>query len=147
MTPLSNDELKAVIPETVLGLKTINLSAGDASMMNLSSAEAVYNTDDQSKNVKITVMDGTGKTGSSMVTLMMMTMNTTSEKTTEDGFEKNGEFNGVKTKISETKSGEQVNSEINYLVAKRFMLTIISRGYTVEELKNVMNDGSLSSLN
>lgn len=145
LTPVSNDELKAVLPETLLGLPRVSLSVGDNSMMKISSAEAEYK-DENNKEIKVKVLDGAGETGSAMISLLMMGFTANSEKTTQDGFEKMGDFNGTKAQIKETKRESGVDSEINYILKDRYMITIEADGYTTEELKKVMDIITGSSL-
>ena len=145
LTPISNDELKAVLPETLLGLPRVSFSVGDNSMMKISSAEAEYK-DENNKNIKLKVLDGAGETGSAMISILMMGLTSNSEKTTQDGFEKMGDFNGTKAQIKETKRESGVDSEINYILKDRYMITIEGDGYTTEELKKVMDLINGSSL-
>ena len=145
LTPMSNDELKAVLPETLLGLPRVSFSVGDNSMMKISSAEAEYK-DENNKNIKLKVLDGAGETGSAMISILMMGLTSNSEKTTQDGFEKMGDFNGTKAQIKETKRESGVDSEINYILKDRYMITIEADGYTTEELKKVMDLINGSSL-
>ena len=145
LTPISNDELKAVLPETLLGLPRVSFSVGDNSMMKISSADAEYK-DENNKNIKLKVLDGAGETGSAMISILMMGLTSNSEKTTQDGFEKMGDFNGTKAQIKETKRESGVDSEINYILKDRYMITIEGDGYTTEELKKVMDLINGSSL-
>ena len=145
LTPMSNDELKAVLPETLLGLPRVSFSVGDNSMMKISSADAEYK-DENNKNIKLKVLDGAGETGSAMISILMMGLTSNSEKTTQDGFEKMGDFNGTKAQIKETKRESAVDSEINYILKDRYMITIEGDGYTTEELKKVMDLINGSSL-
>ncbi len=145
LTPMSNDELKAVLPETLLGLPRVSFSVGDNSMMKISSADAEYK-DENNKNIKLKVLDGAGETGSAMISILMMGLTSNSEKTTQDGFEKMGDFNGTKAQIKETKRESGVDSEINYILKDRYMITIEGDGYTTEELKKVMDLINGSSL-
>lgn len=145
LTPISNDELKAVMPETMMGLKRTSLSVGDNSMLQFSSAEAEY-SDGAEKKIEIKVMDGAGETGSAMISMMQMGFSTNSEKTTENSFEKMGEFNGVKASIKERKSENRTDSEIQYLLKDRYLISIEGDGYTTEELKAVMATINSSSL-
>ena len=138
LTPLTNDELKAVIPESVLGLKRTSISVGDNMMMKISSAEAEYK-DDENKKIKISITDGAGETGSAMITMLMMGFSTNSEKTTETSSEKMGEFNGVKASVKDNKDGENVDSEIQYILKDRYLISIDGDGYTSEDLKKVMD--------
>ncbi len=137
LTPLTNDELKAVLPEIILGLKRKELSVGDNAMMNLSTAEAKY-ADEEGKRVKVEIVDGAGETGSAMVSIMMMGLNVNKEKTTETGFEKSVEINGVKSIVSENKNGEDIDSKIQTVLKNRYLVTLTADGFTYEQLKSAL---------
>lgn len=145
MTPLSNDELKAVLPEQLLGLKRSEFSVGDASMMNLVSAEAKYK-DENNKRIDLQIMDGAGETGSGMVSIMMMGLNVTKEKVTETGFEKSEVINSMKAIVSENKSGENIDSEIQLIAKDRYLLTLKGDGITLDELKKALAEFDISQL-
>lgn len=143
--PLTNDELKAVLPEILLGLKRKELSVGDNAMMNLSTAEAKY-ADDENRRVKVEIVDGAGETGSAMVSIMMMGLNVNKEKTTEFGFEKSTEINGVKSIVSERKEGENINSEIQTVLKNRYLVTLKADGFSYEQLKSALGALNNSAL-
>lgn len=143
--PLTNDELKAVLPEILLGLKRKELSVGDNAMINLSTAEAKY-ADDENRRVKVEIVDGAGETGSAMVSIMMMGLNVNKEKTTEFGFEKSTEINGAKSIVSEYKNGEDINSEIQTVLKNRYLVTLKADGFTYEELKSALSTLNNSAL-
>ena len=145
ITPLTNDELKAVLPEILLGLKRKELSVGDNAMMNLSTAEAKY-ADDAGKRVNVEIVDGAGETGSTMVSIMMMGLNVNKEKTTEFGFEKSTEINGVKSIVSERKEGENINSEIQTVLKNRYLVTLKADGFSYEQLKSALGALNNSAL-
>lgn len=146
LTPLTNDELKTVLPEELLGLKRRELSVGDNAMMNLSTAEAKYANDDKTKRIKVEIVDGAGETGSAMVSIMMMGLNVNKEKTTEFGFEKSTEINGAKAIISEKKSGESIDSKIQMITKNRYLVTFTADGLTYDELKNAIGELNNSAL-
>lgn len=143
--PLTNDELKLVLPETLLGLKRKELSVGDNAMMNLATAEAKY-ADEENKRIKVDIIDGAGETGSAMVSIMMMGLNVNKEKTTEFGFEKSTEINGAKAIVSETKNGEGVTSEIQTVLKNRYLVTLNADGFSYEELKMALGEFNISAL-
>lgn len=143
--PLTNDELKAVLPEQLLGLKRKELSVGDNAMMNLSTAEAKY-ADDANKRIKVEIIDGAGETGSAMVSIMMMGLNVNKEKTTETGFEKSTEINGTKSIVSQDKNGEEINSKIQTVLKNRYLVTLTADGFTYEELKSALGELNNSAL-
>lgn len=145
LTPLTNDELKAVLPEIILGLKRKELSVGDNAMMNLSTAEAKY-ADEEGKRVKVEIIDGAGETGSAMVSIMMMGLNVNKEKTTETGFEKSVEINGAKSIVSENKNGEEIDSKIQTVLKNRYLVTLTADGFTYEQLKSALSTLNNSAL-
>ena len=143
--PLTNDELKAALPETILGLKRKELSVGDNSMMNLSTAEGKY-ANDENKRIKVEIIDGAGETGSAMVSIMIMSLNVNKEKTTESGFEKSIEINGVKSIVSEDKNGEKIQSKIQTVLKNRYLVTLSADGFSYEELKTALDELNGSAL-
>lgn len=145
MTPLNNEELKAASPEQLMGLKRTELSVGDNSMMNLSSAEAKY-SDETNKNITLEIMDGAGETGSTMVSILMMGLNMDKEKTTQTGFEKSTEINGMKAMVSEEKGEDYINSKIQMVVKNRYVLTLSGDGISYEELTKALGEINLSKL-
>lgn len=145
MTPLSNEELKAAFPETLMGMKRTEISVGDAAMMNLSSATAKYKSDED-KTVTIEVMDGAGEMGSAMVASMIMGMSGEREKTTETGFEKTTQINGMKALVSEDKTENYVNSKIQIIAKKRYYISLSGKQVSYDELEKVFNAIDLNKL-
>ncbi|MGA9212792.1 hypothetical protein [Kaistella sp.] len=143
--PLTNEELKAVLPDQLLGLKRKELSVGDNAMMNLSTAEAKY-TDDNNKKIKVEIIDGAGETGSAMVSIMMLGMNVNQEKITETGFEKSTEINGAKSIISEDKKSEKISSKIQTVLKNRYLLTLNADGFSYDELSKAIGELNTSAL-
>ena len=144
MKPLNNEELKAALPETMLGLKRTELSVGDNAMMQISSAEAKYSQ--ENKRIKLEIMDGAGETASAMVSIFMMGINVTKEKITENGFEKSTEINGMKAIVSEDKNGENINSKIQMVLKNRYIVTLNGDGISYEELTKALGEIDLSKL-
>lgn len=145
MTPLNNEELKAVLPEQIQGLKRTELSVGDNAMMQIASAEAKY-SDGENKRIKLEVMDGAGETGSAMVSMLMIGLNVNKEKITETGFEKSTEINGSKAIVSENKNGDQVNSKIQMVAKDRYLLTLSGTGFSYDELNKALGEIDMSPL-
>lgn len=144
-TPLSNEELKAILPESLLGLKRTEISIGDTSMMALTTAEAKYKSEDR-KSIDVQIMDGAGEMGSAMVSSMMMGLGGNREKTTENGFEKTTEINGMKALVSEEKSGENVSSKIQVIAKKRYLFTMSGEGISYEDLLKAFGEINTSGL-
>lgn len=145
MTPLTNEELKALLPEELLGLKRKELSVGDNAMMQLASAEAKYSDGDQ-KKIKLEIMDGAGETGSAMVSILMMSFNMNKEKITETGYEKTAEINGNKAIIKENSGENYVNSSIQMVATNRYLITLTGDGISYDDLEKALNQLKLSQL-
>ncbi len=142
--PVSNEELKSVIPETLGGMKRTEITIGNLAAMNLSSAEAKYAEDN--KQIEINIIDGAGEAGSGIVSIFLMSLNADMEKTTENGFEKTAEINGSKAYVTQNKSGESTNSEIKYIVKNRYVIDVIGDGFTVDELGQAIKGLDVSKL-
>ena len=145
MTLLTNEELKALLPEELLALKRKELSVGDNAMMQLASAEAKYSDGDQ-KKIKLEIMDGAGETGSAMVSILMMSFNMNKEKITETGYEKTAEINGNKAIIKENSGENYVNSSIQMVAKNRYLITLTGDGISYDDLEKALNQLKLSQL-
>ncbi|QDP86459.1 hypothetical protein FNJ88_13180 [Chryseobacterium sp. SNU WT5] len=145
MTPLTNEQLKSLLPEQLIGLKRTELTVGDNSMLNLSSAEAKF-SDKENKEVKLEILDGAGETGSAMVSMLMMGLNMNKEKITETGFERSEDINGGKAIVSEDKNGENISSKIQMMIKNRYLLTLSGEGLSYEELKKGLAEINISDL-
>lgn len=145
LTPLTNDELKKFLPETLNGMKRVELSVGDTAMMNLVSAEARYK-DENNKRIELQMMDGAGETGSAMVSVLMMGLSVNKEKITETGYEKSTEINGMKAIISEDKRGENIDSKIQLIAKNRYLITLSGNGVSYEDLAKAFGEINISGL-
>ena len=145
LQPLTNEELKAILPEELLGLKRRELSVGDNAMMAISTAEAKY-SDGENKRIKVDVMDGAGETGSAMVSILMMSLNMNKEKTTESGYEKTAEINGNKAIIIENNNGSYLTSKIQTVVKDRYLITMDGNDIAFDDLKKALDELNLAAL-
>jgi len=144
MTPLTNEELKTVVPETLGGLTRKSFSAGALGTTGLSSIDATYG--DDTKYVKVGVMDGAGETGSALVSLMAMTLSMDSESESNGTKTKTTEVNGIRSVTEETKTDQSVRSSIKYLYKDRYSISLEGEGYSLSELEGFMkslNTGAL----
>lgn len=144
-TPRTNDELKAMFPETLAGLKRSSFSVGETQMMGMGSGQAAY-SDDDGKTVALSIMDGAGETGSSMVAMYAITLAMETEQQTENGYTKTTKFNGNRATVSENKYDDNVNSEITTLVSDRYLVSLKGSGLSLNELEKVYNEIKLKSL-
>ena len=144
-TPITNDELKAIFPEILAGMKRNSFSVGEAQMMGVNSGQASY-SDGEGKSVEVSVMDGAGETGAAMVSMYVMTLSMETEKETETGYTKTTKFKGNRATVTENKDDDRVNSEITTLVSDRYIVTLDASGMSLRELESVFDELNLKSL-
>ncbi len=144
-TPRTNDEIKAMFPETLAGMKRSSFLVGESQMMGLNSGQATY-TDDDGKSVEVSIMDGAGETGSSMVAMYAITLAMETEQQTESGYTKTTKFNGNRATVAENTYDDWVNSEITTLVSDRYIVSLNGSGLSLNELEKVYNEINLKGL-
>lgn len=146
--PLSSEELKAFLPESLDGLKRTSYSVGSMYGAEVVSGEATYTVDNQ-KEIKVNIIDGAGETASAIVGLAQMGFMVDSEKITDTEIEKTGEFEGKRAKTTDSKGVEgstAKSSEISYLEKDRYLITLRGNGYSLDELKGFLTKLNLSAL-
>ncbi|GAA0884040.1 hypothetical protein [Sphingobacterium siyangense] len=146
--PLSSEELKAFLPESLDGLKRTSYSGGSMYGAEVVSGEATYTVDNQ-KEIKVNIIDGAGETASAIVGLAQMGFMVDSEKITDTEIEKTGEFEGKRAKTTDSKGVEgstEKSSEISYLEKDRYLITLRGNGYSLDELKGFLAKLNLSAL-
>jgi hypothetical protein len=144
LTPLTNEELKLVTPETLNGLKRKSYTAGAFGVSNISSIEAEYG--DDVKDVKINILDGAGESGSAIVSLMSMTLNMDTESESNGTITKSVTVNGIRAITEDTKSDQSVRSSIKYLYKDRYSISLDGTGYNLQELEEFMKGINTAAL-
>ena len=146
LTPVSNEVLKAVLPENLVDMKRKSLRVGEMSAMGVASASAEYENADDTKSLDINIIDGAGESGSGMASLMFFGFTTEREEITENGFEKTTEINGKRALVKEETDNGEVDSEIKWIHDERFIIELKADGYTLDELTQLFKNLDLSAL-
>ena len=129
IVPLTNDELKAWLPDEVLGMPRKSFKAGETGFMNVSSISASYSNDDKSKVFSITVYDGAGEMGAIVTAGFRMLIAQDFEEEDENGFKRTSKKDGKKI-IEQYKNG---NSEIQLMEGERFFLEAKGKNMDIDE--------------
>lgn len=145
MEPVSNEVLKNVLTENLGDLKRTHFSAGDTSMMGLISAEATYGNDSE-KNIKLSLFDGAGETGSSILALTVMALSMNRESIDDTKTKKVEVVNGIRCLTEDDTNPEYINSSITFLHNDRFQIGIEGNKIPLEELKSYLKKIDLSKL-
>lgn len=145
-TPVSNDELKKVLPETLEGLKRTSINLGESASIGVSSANATYQNEDASKTIEISILDGAGEAASSITGLAFYGFNQDSERITDDMTEKTMEYKGQRAKLTESKFNDRRTSTIEWLHKKRYLMKVEGEGYSIDEVGKIMDNLALGNL-
>ncbi len=131
LTPVTLDQLKAMMPETLVGGQRKSYSANSA--MGTAMAEARYEIND-STDLELTIFDCAGEAGYGLYNMQYFGMiNMQSE--TESEYSKTIDFNGGKALEKCQKDGS--NCELTYVSGERFLVMLKGRHMGAESLKNI----------
>ncbi|SEM56079.1 hypothetical protein SAMN05216436_105181 [bacterium A37T11] len=146
LKPVNNEQLKAALPATLIGIKRSEFSIGDnAGLAGLQSGQATYDKDGE-HSLKLTLTDGAGETGSGIASLQYMGLMTDHEKETNEGFEKNIDLNGQRVSLEESKNGDRVDSKLTSLYNKRFIVSLEGDGIPASDLEKAFKELDLGVL-
>ncbi len=146
MTPVSNDVLKEVLAEQVGGLKRNRFNAGDASMMGLTTADAKYGDEVTGKEIEVSIMDGAGETGSSIISLTIMALSMNVETINDTETKKTETIQGFKCLTEEDENPDNISSSITFIYKERFQVALKGDKITLDELKSFLKKLDLSKL-
>jgi alpha-L-fucosidase len=140
MAPLTLDQLKALLPEEINGIKRTDFNAN--STMGFSIAEGTYKKDDSSE-IKLAIYDCAGEAGSGMFAMTYWTqMNVQSENA--DGYVKTVDFNGAKA-VEAYKKGNN-ESSLTYVSDGRLLIILTGKGMDMNSVKQVAQNLNLKTL-
>lgn len=118
LTPLSMDELKAMIPEEFMGMKRTNFNAN--SMMGTGTCSATYKSDD-GKQLQVTIFDCAGEAGAGIYSLRYWTM-WNFQQEDDNGYQKTIDFNGGKAIEKYSKGNDEYG--LTYVANDRLLVTL-----------------------
>lgn len=137
-TPLTNDEMKAWLPDEVDGLKRTAFKTGAMGMMNIASVEATYATEDKSRSFKVEVIDGAGEMGAISTAGLRMAFSMDFEEETETKTRKTVNKNGVKAIEEYDKRRNQ--SVIQFMQDNRFYIKATGTNMEMDELWDLIDE-------
>jgi len=134
LTPLSLDELKAALPEQIMGANRDNMEATKmAGLANFSKAD--YRMND-STEVELTIFDCAGTEGAGYYNMAFLGMSF--EKDDENEYTKTAEFNGAKAIESCQKKSN--HCEFTFFGKDRYMITLKGDNVGMDQLKKIGGD-------
>lgn len=129
--PLTNEELKAWLPDEISGMKRISYKAGQTNFMQIASVEATYANEDKSKRFKIQVIDGAGEMGSAATAGMRILFSQDFEEETETLIRKTVDKDGAKA-IEEYRK-DRNNSTVQFMQDDRFYINASGTNMDIDE--------------
>lgn len=137
LTPLTLDQLKAMVPETLMGAKRSDYNATNA--MGTSVVTAEYKIDD-STDIKLTIYDCAGPGGVGLYSMQFMAMlNIQSES--DDEYTRTVDYNGSKAVEQCHKSSKRCT--FNYFANDRLWVGLEGDHVGIDDLKKAAGELNL----
>jgi hypothetical protein len=129
LTPLTTEQIKAMLPEELLGMKRSSFNATTA--MGFATGDAEYTKDD-TVSIRLTIWDCAGEAGSSFYALNYWTK-MSMESQNDDGYTKTVDFMGGKA-VEDYKIYNEAYS-LTYTSNERLMVTIAGNHVSLSDLQ------------
>ena len=139
LAPLSLDQVKALIPNELLGMPRSSFSAN--SSMGVSVGKGTYKGDGD-KELDLEIIDCAGEMGASMYGLRYYTL-WSFQQEDDNGYQKTIDFNGGKAVEKYTKSNERY--ELTYFSNERFLVQLNGEKIGIDDLKQVAKNLNLKT--
>ena len=137
LAPLSIDQVKALIPNELLGMQRSNFSANSA--MGVSVGKGTYKGDDD-KELNIEIIDCAGEMGASWYTMRYFSL-WNFQQEDDNGYQKTIDFNGGKAIEKYTKANDRY--ELTYFGNDRFIVNVDGEKVGLDAIKQVANNLTL----
>jgi hypothetical protein len=137
LTPLSLDQVKALIPNELLGMPRSNFNANSA--MGYVSAQGTYKGE-EGKELELQIIDCAGETGSGWYTLSFFSL-WNFQQEDDNGYQKTIDFNGGKAIEKYSKSNERY--ELTSFANDRFYVHVEGEKVGLDDIKKVVKDLNL----
>lgn len=144
IAPLTNDELKAWLPDDINGMKRISYKAGEVGMMGISSIDATFANEDKSKKFSINLIDGAGEMGAAVTMSMRMMMSQDFEEENETSIRKTVTKNGKKAIVDYRK--DDTRSKIQFMEDNRFYIEAEGENMSIDETWDAIEELKLNKL-
>lgn len=137
LTPLSLEQVKALIPNELLGIPRSNFSAN--SSMGYSIAEGTYKNDD-GKELNLQIVDCAGEMGAGWYTMSFFSL-WNFQQEDDNGYQKTIDFNGGKAIEKYSKSDDRY--ELTSFANDRFFVHLEGEKIPLDDIKKVAKDLNL----
>lgn len=137
LTPLSIDQVKALIPNELMGMQRSSFSANSA--MGVSVGKGTYKGEGD-KELNIEIIDCAGEMGASWYTMRYFSL-WNFQQEDDNGYQKTIDFNGGKAIEKYSKSNDRY--ELTYFGNDRFIVNVDGEKVGLDAIKQVANNLTL----
>jgi len=145
-TPTSKEVLKSLLPEKLGAMSRTSFNIGEMSVLDIASGKAEYKDEQSEKGISLEIMDGAGEAASAMASILFLAFQTDRDSEHQDGFEKTIDLDGDRALVKETKYNDEINSEIQWIHKKRYIITLKGNNLSYEELADLKKNLDLGAL-
>jgi hypothetical protein len=137
LTPLSLDQVKALIPNEVLGIQRSSFSANSAA--GVSVGKGTYKGED-GKEIELEIIDCAGEMGAAWYSMRFFAL-WNFQQEDDNGYQKTIDFNGGKAVEKYTKSNDRY--ELTAFSNDRFIVQVQGEKVGIDDVKKVAKDLNL----
>ncbi|GAB2486056.1 hypothetical protein [Algoriphagus taiwanensis] len=139
LVPLSNDQLKKLIPEKVGNMEMKKIMLGHKQALGISSVISTYQEDgEEDRHISMELLDGAGATGNVLVKATEQKLMPDYEEKTEDGYSRIYNYHGIR--VWEKLNSKNHSTEIEFVCAGRYQFTFKGYHVPMNELWAFVND-------
>ncbi len=142
--PLTNEEMKAWLPDEINGMKRTGYKAGQTAYIQIASIEATYSNEDKSKIFKVTILDGAGEMGASATAGVRMMLSMDMEE--EDEYKVKRTVKKGDSKAIEEYKKKNNSTSIQLMHEKRFYVQANGTNMDVDETWDAIDELDLDDL-
>ena len=139
LTPLTIDQVKALIPNELMGMSRSSFSANSA--MGVSVGEGTYKGEND-KEIKLEIIDCAGEMGANWYNMRFFTL-WNFQQEDDNGYQKTIDFNGGKAIEKYSKSNDHY--ELTYFAGDRFIVQLDGEKVGIDALKQVAGNLNLKT--
>lgn len=143
LAPLSNDQLKAWLPEKIKGLARSSYKIGEMKMMGMSSVEATFENEEKSKKLNLNFIDGAGG-GAMIMSSVLMAVAMDLEEESESEIRRTVEKNGMKGIEEFQKDGS--HAKLQLIKDRRYVVELNGNDMDIDELWDIVNSMQFKNL-
>ncbi len=137
LTPLTNDQLKAMVPEEFMGMKRSNFSVNSG--MGVAYATATYKGD-ADKQLNVNIWDCAGEAGAGIYGMRYYTL-WNFEQSDDNGYQKTVDFNGGKAIEKYSKGNDEYS--MTYVANDRLLVSLEGQKMGLDGVKDAAKNLTL----